>query len=54
MEIATRGGVTAALLLGEEITRAEMVGSGLVLASLVLNVWAASRGDLRRQVWARP
>jgi len=42
------------LLLGERITRVEIVGSGLVLAGLILNVSAASLGGLRRQVWARP
>jgi O-acetylserine/cysteine efflux transporter len=42
------------LLLGEQITRIEIVGSGLVLAGLILSVSAASFGGLRRQVWARP
>jgi len=42
------------LLLGEQITRIEIVGSGLVLAGLILNVSAASLGGLRRQVWVRP
>ena len=42
------------LLLGERITRIEIVGSGLVLAGLLLNVSAASFGGLRRQGWARP
>lgn len=41
-------------LLGEQITRIEIVGSGLVLAGLILNVSAASLGGLSRQVWARP
>jgi len=44
VEIPTRGGLTAALLLAEEITGIEDVGSGPLLAV----------GDLRRQVWARP
>ena len=42
------------LLLGERITRIEIVGSGLVFAGLILNASAASFGGLRRQVWARP
>ena len=42
------------MLLGEQITRIEIVGSGLVFAGLILNVSAASLGGLRRQVWARP
>jgi O-acetylserine/cysteine efflux transporter len=42
------------LLLGEQITRIEIVGSGLVFAGLILNVSAASFGGLRRQGWARP
>jgi len=42
------------LLLGEEMTRIEIAGSGLVLAGLILTVSAASFGGLRRRVWARP
>ena len=42
------------LLLGERITRIEIVGSGLVFAGLILNASAACFGGLRRQVWARP
>ena len=42
------------LLLGEQFTRIEIVGSGLILAGLILSVSATSLGGLRRQGWARP
>jgi len=42
------------MLLGEQITRIEIVGSGLVLAGLILNASAPSLAGLRRWVWARP
>jgi O-acetylserine/cysteine efflux transporter len=42
------------LLLGEQITRIEIIGSSLVLAGLILNVSAGSFGGLSRQIWARP
>ena len=37
----------------EEITRTEIVGSGLVFAGLILNIWAAPLTGLSRRVWAR-
>jgi O-acetylserine/cysteine efflux transporter len=42
------------LLLGEQITRIEIIGSGLVLAGLILNVSAGSFGGPGRQILARP
>jgi hypothetical protein len=42
------------MLLGGQITRIEIVGSGLVLAGLILNASAPSLAGLRRWVWARP
>ncbi len=48
------GILSTRLLLDEEITRTEIVGSGLVLAGLILNIWAAPLAGLTRQVSARP
>jgi O-acetylserine/cysteine efflux transporter len=48
------GILSTRLLLDEEIDGAEIVGSALVFAGLILNIWAAPLAGLTRRVCARP